>query len=874
MLEMEENLYIRLFSCIKKQYEIIYFLKQRGIVVKFINWILDYIKSLFKNREQKKRELSNKYRQMINNCNLANEHFNTLLNGTYYINYQIKNRWKTQYNQLFIETKHNKNYKKAKLSNEEINKIAKFRTNYSVFLEKCDKYNLEFVEKEKVKFEDLFDNVEGRALDIQQRDCICKDEINNLVIAGAGSGKTTTIVGKVKYLLTRYKYDPNELLVLSFTNASASEMKERILKETNMNIDVMTFHKLGKEIIAEVEGKQPSLTDINLNDFIKEMFNSLTKQAEYNDLLNKFFLSYMKPYKNQFEFKSKGEYYNYLRDANIRTFKNEIVKSYEEMEIANFLYINKINYEYEKKYEYNTANQKYRQYKPDFFLTDYEIYLEHFGIDKNGNVPSFFDSEYGISAKEKYNSEIEWKRQLHNDYKTKLVETYSWEKSEGILIDNLKIKLEKLGVKFNPMSRKELWELIESNKDFELTSFVNLMNTFITLLKSNNYNIQGIKERNNNTSVGFEKMRNDAFIDLIAPIYSSYEQELRENNEIDFSDMINKATKYVKEGKLRKVYSYIIVDEYQDISLPRYNLIKDIKDQNNSKLFCVGDDWQSIYRFAGSNIGLFTRFEKYYGFTEKSYIETTYRFNKNLINLSSKFILKNKAQVKKQLNPFHHNDEQAFELVYGKNHIELAKLLKEKLSLLPSNTSVVLLGRYNNDLANYLDEELTFKYNHQLSKGIVKFKERQDLDIEFLSIHKSKGLQGDYVFILNNKNGKFGFPSQVEDDNVLKLLIDNSDIFEHAEERRLFYVALTRAKKFVYLMINEKHKSPFIREIEKDYKIVQKEDEERKPCPKCKDGKLIFKKGVCYNGKNLPDFLGCSNYPYCEYKISIRKNNT
>ncbi len=838
-----------------------------------MNRIINYFKSLFKSREQKKVELINRYREIFDNCNLANEHFFNLLDGTCYVDYQIKNSWKAQYNKLFIDTEHNKNYKKAKLLNEEINVIIEFRNNYLMFSEKCNSYNLDFVEKEKINYKELFDNVENRALDDQQRECICKDEINNLVIAGAGSGKTTTIVGKVKYLITRYKYKPSELLVLSFTNASASEMRERILKETGEDIDVMTFHKLGNEIIADVENEKKKKTEIKIDEFVKEEFNHITKKNPlYNDLLNKYFISYMKPYKNEFDFKSKGEYFNYLRDQNIRTFKGEAVKSYEEMEIANFLYINRINYNYEKDYEYRTANRKYTQYQPDFYLTDYGIYLEHFGIDKDGNVPDFFEGKDGKSAKEIYNEGIKWKRGLHKEKDTKLIETYSWEKTEGILLENLQIKLEKVGVEFNPMTRDELWKLIEKDKSGEITSFIKLISTFINLARTNNYDLKEIREKNNTIFRGFENLRNEVFINLVAPIYNAYEKELKMSNDIDFSDMINKATEYVKEGRFKKVYKYIIVDEYQDISLPRYNLIKAIKDQNNSKLFCVGDDWQSIYRFAGSNINLFTSFEKYFGFTEKSYIETTYRFNKNLIDLSSRFILKNNSQVRKSLKSFNKNDEQAFELIYGGNHTQLTELLKKKLSILPESTSVVLLGRYNYkiDLKPYLDKELTFNNKND----VVKLKDREDLDIKFLTVHKSKGLQGDYVFILNNTNDKLGFPSQIEDDPVLKLIIDNSDTFEHAEERRLFYVALTRAKKYVYLIVNEKHKSSFIREIEKDYKIAQNNEDNKEICPKCKDGFLIYKEGIFLNGKKLSDFWTCTNYPYCKYILPVNKNQS
>ncbi|HOC07098.1 MAG TPA: UvrD-helicase domain-containing protein [Bacillota bacterium] len=241
--------------------------------------------------------------------------------------------------------------------------------------------------REKKRYDALFANIEGRSLDNQQRECIIKDEINNLVIAGAGSGKTTTIVGKVKYLLDRYSYQPNELLVLSFTNASAAEMSERIKKETGKDIDAMTFHKLGKEIIAQVEGKQPTVTNIDLTQFVEEQFSALSKEQKYRDIMLTYFLSYYKLFHSPMEFVTEGEYCDYLQDNQIVTFKGEKVKSFEEMEIANYLYINKIDYAYERPYKLDVATKTHSQYKPDFYLPDYGIYLEHFGIDRNFERP-------------------------------------------------------------------------------------------------------------------------------------------------------------------------------------------------------------------------------------------------------------------------------------------------------------------------------------------------------------------------------------------------------------------------------------------------------------------------------------------------------
>lgn len=812
--------------------------------------------------EAKRVRLVNEYSNLSIKCAEANNDFKALLARNQYINYYVKDEYIKKYLELHKEVTRSNKYLKLDLSADSVNKIVEFKDNYINANNIFNRYNINYVENEKKANKDLFDDIEGRALDDQQRECILREEKNNLVIAGAGSGKTTTIVGKVKYLLKRHNYNPQELLVLSFTNASASEMAERIKAETSENIAVMTFHKLGLNIISEVEGKKPSLIKMELYDFVAEEFNELTKDTKYNSKVSSYFLSYLKKYKSRFDFKNEGEYIEYLKDTDIRTLKGERVKSFEEMEIANFLFINGIKYEYERKYEKDTRNKNYSQYMPDFYLPDHKIYIEHFGIDRNGNVPKFFRDKDGQSAKDAYNEGIRWKREIHKRYDTILVETYSFEKLEGNLSTNLKNKLQGYGVSFNEISRNELWTLIEKHNTNELKSFVSLMSTFISQLKGNNFNLEDIKQRNKISFKAYEKNRNEAFIELITPIYNNYEKALKDSGDIDFNDMINRATSYVEQGKYNKKYSYIIVDEYQDISKARYMLIKAIKDKNDSNLFCVGDDWQSIYRFAGSQVNLFTNFEKYYGYTQKSYIETTYRFNKNIIDISSNFILKNKSQIKKQLKPFVNNDKESVKLLHGENTLDLRKGLRQKLEEMPEKSTVALLGRYNHviDLKPYLDEEITSNYDRHTKEMTVNYKRRKDLSIKFYTVHRSKGLQADYVFILNNSNKKLGFPSLIEDDAVLKLFESETENFENAEERRLMYVALTRAKKEVYLMIDNSCKSSFIRELEEDLLYTSMEEKEQVIyCPHCRKGKLVLKKGP------YSYFWGCSNFPFCRY---------
>ena len=348
-------------------------------------------------------------------------------------------------------------------------------------------------------------------------------------------------------------------MVLSFTNSSALEMSDRIKKETGKRIDAMTFHKIGKEIIASVEGRQPSVAiggdtssrfmTILLTLFIvinrkkcppqEQCLNKLIKQPEYQRLLSSYILSYAKEYTREFDFGSIGEHNNYLsdnlKDNKIITLNGEVVKSYEEMEIANFLYMNNIKYEYEPRYEYDTATSQHSQYRPDFYLTDYKIYIEHFGIDRDGNVPAFFTGSNRQTAKELYNEGIVWKRQLHKDNNTRLIETYSYEKTEGVLLEELGKKLVSAGVEVNPMTEDELWKEIEKDSAFNLNSFCKLVVDFINLLKTNNYSIEAVKAKNNNCS-GVQRLVNYIFTNLIEPIYESYQNQLENDNEIDFGD--------------------------------------------------------------------------------------------------------------------------------------------------------------------------------------------------------------------------------------------------------------------------------------------------------------------------------------------------
>ena len=706
----------------------------------------------------------------------------------------------------------------------------------------------------------LIGDVEGRRLDKQQMTCIVKDAHNHLVIAGAGTGKTTTVVGKIKFLLKSGKYKPEDILVLSFTNASASEMSQRINKETGCNIDASTFHKLGLNIITKVNGIVPKITQLNLRKFVKEQLLLNMQSDAYLNLLSSYLLYNRVVSKSEFEFKTQAEYEEYLRLNPPRTINNEAVKSYGEMDIANFLTQNGIQYIYESPYKIDTRTSEYGQYKPDFYLPEYDIYIEYFGINKNGEVPTYFKGANGMTANQTYQSSMKWKRETHAANNTVLIECYAYEKFDGFLLENLKEKLILNGVKLTPKSTKELWEQVSADGDSILDGVIELFETVINLIKSNGYSIATVRQLNVGNS---NAQNNNIIISLLEPIFNSYCAYLHEHKEIDFNDMINMATQFVEQRKYISPYKYVIVDEYQDISKARFSLLNSMRKSNDYDLFCVGDDWQSIYRFAGSDIGYILNFEQYWGPTEISKIETTYRFTQKLIEISGNFIMQNPVQIKKSIKG--KTDTVGFALgeISGYTDKFSIEFMAKRLEDLPRDSSVFFIGRYSFD-AKLLSDSGLFECQYNNVSGFVevKYRKRNDLKMSFITAHKSKGLQADYIFIINNKKSRMGFPSKIQDAAILNLLLDNCDQYPYAEERRLFYVALTRAKKKAFLVTVNHQESEFAMELKERYGNELKQ--EPWECPLC-GGKLLRKKGP------YGEFFGCSNYKTtgCKYKRRI-----
>jgi DNA helicase-4 len=420
--------------------------------------------------------------------------------------------------------------------------------------------NKNFIETEIQKTE-LFLPVDGQTLTEEQRRAIVIDEANTLVVAGAGTGKTTALLGKAQYLVAKGLALPQNVLIVSFGVDVAKENDNKINSNRKSKFAVKTYHSLGLKIIHESTRNMPTISKLAEDKVansrtIMELIKARMKNNNFAELISNYFLFNFQEYKTIFEFQEQGDYFYYLKNNEIRTLEGHPVRSLEECEIANFLYINGIRYEYEKPFKSQTSNNERMPYRPDFTLSDYDICIEHFGIDRLRNTAPWVN-------REKYVEDMMWKIEQHDP--NRLIQTFSYDKQEGHLIEKLESELLKHGVVFHRISNDDIFKKL--NEWGRINSFASFLAKFLNLYKSTRKDIETLKKESNSK-------RTSAFLEIFSTIFLDYEKQLHENNLIDFNDMINKATSIVQQNKNSSKFKYILVDEFQDthpksISIPQ-----------------------------------------------------------------------------------------------------------------------------------------------------------------------------------------------------------------------------------------------------------------------------------------------------------------
>lgn len=469
-------------------------------------------------------------------------------------------------------------------------------------------------------------DVLGYELDKEQLKVAITNNINTMIIAGAGSGKSMTMVGKIKYLVLYENIPLENILCITFTNNAAKSLEEKIYKELKQKTKVYTFHKLSLEILKE---------------------NNVNYNIAAPDLLE------------------------YLIDEILASVSNNYFET---------LFLNK-NY---------MQIQEFQNYKK---VTARFIHLF---------LANFYNPKY-----------------------------------------------------------------------------------FQDILKK-------------------AKKKDVPMLKIIQKIYQMYILEKKSSLIIDFEDMIYLATKLVNQNGIKKKYQYIIVDEYQDTSIIRENLVQAIRKKTHAFVTVVGDDFQSIYRFSGCDINIFLLFNKNFKPVKKLYIKNTYRNSQELINVAGSFIMKNPRQIKKKLKSNKKINKPIVICYYRNIKNDFYKLLK-----LINTSNLMILGRNNNDIIKVLNNKLSIK------DGKIMF---QNKNIYYKTIHKAKGLEEDNVLIINLTNEINSLPSKIKEEKILKYVTKYYDKYPYEEERRLFYVALTRTKNYCYLFVPKNNPSIFILELKKNYR--------------------------------------------------------
>ncbi|RTZ17391.1 DNA helicase IV [Vibrio aquaticus] len=488
--------------------------------------------------------------------------------------------------------------------------------------------NEEWMANELENWQVLFSQIESSPLNLSQKRAVLLNDDHNLVLAGAGSGKTSVLTARVAYLLQSHIAQANDILMLAFGKDAAAEMKQRLSDKIGSATDdvrVNTFHQLGLYILNQVEGQRatisPLVSDDNQRhhwciDWLKKHWMTPTNFKRWQKHLSKWPIAYLKG-----------------------------------------------------------------------------------------------DEELGSHVED-----------------PKLI---AW-------LEKQVSQLATMG-----LSKKDLQQNLVESPDY-------------TRLNSE--------------------------LALVWPCYQAWQQQLKEQGHIDFNLMISKATQYVKSGKFTAPWRFIMIDEYQDISPQRLELIEALchqSKQDSCVLFAVGDDWQSIYQFAGSDVDLTTGFAERFPHSTVHYLDTTYRFNNMIGEVANRFVQQNPAQLPKALNSHKEQKSKAVTLIPSAN---VEKVLDQLNRAAKSLQTVLLLGRNH-----YHKPELLSDWKNSY----------RSLNIEFMTCHSSKGKEADFVILLSVDEGQF--PARVKALHLSDALTKSSDDFAYAEERRLFYVALTRAKRKVWI---------------------------------------------------------------------------
>jgi DNA helicase-4 len=688
-------------------------------------------------------------------------------------------------------------------------------------------------------YREVFRKFQSFPLTKDQTDAAVSHFKETIVIAGAGSGKTSLLLGRAKYLLDSGRAEPGKILALAFNKAAAEELQDR---SANLNLPIksMTFHGYGNSVLNrdQSRGGVAFADPGKLSNFLQKCFDEIQLSSKA-PMLTHYFSEMLIPFRPNEEFENLSEYSASTRSSTPPALSGDYVKSHGEWLIANFLWRNSIDFKYEELFDYSDFPES--KHLPDFTVHPpgkNKFYIEYFGIDGEMNTAPWINQD-------NYLQSIDWKRQQHRRCKTELIEITYQDLKDDQLIQKLSEGLDRQGIILRPRTDQEV--LSQANSIGYLSRFVNLCETFLSHSRSKRLTSSQL------LSLNPENPRTQTFLRIFCILLEAYERELEVLGLPDFSALIHEAADDLESGEAPFPFDHVLVDEYQDISFDRQRVLNTMMGANPElEILMVGDDWQSINRFAGSDISIMRKTSEPKINRRLIRLGETHRFPQSLADVSSQFVSKNPDQLEKKivsLNPSTSTDSLFLhwntEIGQKQNQRSTVNLenLKQVVDFIDqennSESELLVLARYKNNLPSR--EELG---------GIWKG------PFEILSIHKSKGLEADYTIVMDVQQDWRGFPSTIEDDPVLDLVLPDQEAYPYAEERRIFYVAMTRARIATHLITPYSDPSLFAEELlqaGKGTHIGLPENSESF-CPVCKTGRVVRStSGKGYFCSNSPD---------------------
>jgi len=724
-------------------------------------------------------------------------------------------------------------------------------------------HNKLFRKAQRERLKGFFDTVEKNPLtDEQIEACICMDD-NVQIVAAAGSGKTSTMVAKAGYALHEGLVKPSEILMLAFNKDAAQELRDRVDSRLSgfagiEDVTAKTFNSFGLSVIGEATGRKPTIPKwvVDPGEDLRMISTIIDNLSDRSMTFALKWALYRTVYARDIGSAGAAEKPDAYKKGRFgfRAASGHLVKSLEELVIANWLYLNQVEFEYERRYEHDTVNSRHAQYRPDFYYPQISLYHEHFALDEQGRAPPHFAN---------YVDGVTWKRALHAEKGTKLFETQSHQMRNGAGLRALKTELRRRGVVLQPDGNREskVPPLIDNQ------GMAKLIRTFQQHVKSNGLDRDQLRTATRrHASIGYGP-RVNLFLSIYEDVSREWEERLRAEEGVDFEDMLVMAARLIEDGQYSSPYTMVLADEFQDSSRSRVRLLKALAGAAEDVHLCVvGDDWQGINRFAGADISVMTEFERHFANSTRLALGTTFRCPQELCDASSQFVQANPAQIRKTVRTTNRRKGNVL-VAFGFQEKESApRHLEKRLSRLhqaqqgeasdAGKLRVLILGRYRKD--------------EPASLRLWQRRFGSALDIDFRTVHRSKGLEADYVVILSIVEQDEGrsFPSSMEDDPLLQIPMPDPDPYPFAEERRLFYVALTRARRQVWIYTELAQPSRFLRELQDNGRLHIKPMDGEPPehCPKCQVGSVRVREG------QYGLFEACTSFPQCDLRRSLKQD--